>query len=55
MENPKIHNFFLIRTIFGDDVIATDKTSKAFTAVSWPDIKKLEYDSLNSFLQAFQK
>ena len=32
-ENPKIHYFFLVETISGDDVIATDKTSKISTAV----------------------
>ena len=55
LENPKIHRTFLVRTISGDDVIATDKTSTAFTAMQWYDIKQREWDSLNSFLQAFQK
>ena len=32
-ENPKIHKNFLVRTISGDDVIVSDKTSKASTAV----------------------
>ena len=32
-ENPKINIFFLVRTTSGDDVIATDKTSKTSTAV----------------------
>ena len=53
--NLKIDESFFIRTTSGDDVIATDKTSKTSTAVWWPDIEKREYDSLNSFLQAFQK
>ena len=32
-ENPKTHTNFLVWTIFGDDVIVTDKTSKTSTAV----------------------
>ena len=32
-ENPKIHEKFLIRTISGDDVIFTDKTSETSAAV----------------------
>ena len=39
-ENPKINNFFLVRTTSGDDVIVTDKTSKTSTAVSWQNIIK---------------
>ena len=45
----------MIRTTSGDDVIATDKTSKTSTAISWLDIEKRVYNSLNSFSQAFQK
>ena len=54
-ENPKINQIFLVRTTSSDDVITTDETSKTSTAVWWHDIKKREWDSLNSFLQAFQK
>ena len=54
-KTPKITENFLIRTISGDDVIATDKTSKTCPAITWLYIEKREYNFLNSFLQAFQK
>ena len=40
--NLKIDEIFLVRTTSGDDVIATDKTSKTSTAVWWRDIEKRE-------------
>ena len=42
----------MIRTTSGDDVIATDKTSKTFIAISWLDIEKRVCKSFNSFSQA---
>jgi len=33
--NLKINEIFLVPITSGDDVIATDKTSKTFTAVWW--------------------
>ena len=42
----------MIRTTSGDDVIATDKTSETFIAISWLDIEKRVCKSFNSFSQA---
>ena len=53
VENPKNLGKLSIQATSGDDVISGDKASKASTANRRLNIKKREYDSRNSFSQAF--